>query len=44
MAGKCTLEGVKQGLVTLEDLLKLNALLDAQQAAEEKAAKEAARK
>lgn len=30
MAGKATLEGIKTGVVSCEDLLKLNALLDAQ--------------
>lgn len=30
MAGKATLEGVKSGAVTSMDLIKLNALLDAQ--------------
>ena len=28
LAGKCTLEGVLSGLVTIEHLLKLNSLLD----------------
>lgn len=41
MAGKCTIEGVNRGDVGLGDLLKLNALLDAQAAAEEKAMKKA---
>ena len=41
MADKCTIEGVRRGDVSLGDLLKLNALLDAQSAAEEKAMKEA---
>jgi len=43
MAGKCTLEAVLSGLVTIDDILKLNALLDIQEAyqgyANEKAAK-----
>lgn len=39
MAKVCTLEGVLSGEVTLEHLLKLNALLDAQ-AFEEAAANE----
>lgn len=28
MAGKCTIEGVISGVVTIEHLLELNALLD----------------
>ena len=32
--GKCTLEGVKSGLVTVDDLLRLNALMDMKQAME----------
>jgi len=28
LAGKCTLEGVLSGLVGIEELMKLNALLD----------------
>ena len=39
MADKCTIEGVNRGEVTLGQILKLNALLDAQAAAEEKAMK-----
>jgi len=43
MAGKCTLEGVLSGVVTIDHILKLNALLDIQEAyqgyANEKAAK-----
>lgn len=30
MAGKATIEGVKSGVVTSEDLMKINALIDAQ--------------
>lgn len=41
MAGKCTIEGVRSGQVTLGDILKLNALIDAQMAAETKAMKKA---
>lgn len=41
MADKCTIEGVRRGDVNLGDLLKLNALLDAQAAAEEKAIEKA---
>ena len=41
MAGRATIEGVRRGDVSLADLLKLNALLDAQQAAEEQAMKDA---
>lgn len=40
MADKCTIEGVRRGEVGLGDLLKLNALLDAQAAAEAKAMKD----
>jgi hypothetical protein len=32
LAGKCTLEGVLNGLVGVEELLKLNALLDMSEA------------
>lgn len=39
MAGHVTIEGVNSGLVDLEDILKLNALMDAQAAAEEQASK-----
>jgi len=35
LAGKCTLEGVLSGLVGIDDLLKLNALLDMSQAFEQ---------
>lgn len=34
LAGKCTLEGVLSGLVTIEHILKLNALLDMSEAYE----------
>lgn len=37
MAGHATIEGVRSGLVGLGDLLKINALMDAQAAAEKKA-------
>lgn len=39
MAGHADLGDVRRGLVSLGDILKLNALMDAQLAAEEKAAK-----
>lgn len=29
IAGKCTLDGVLSGLITLDDILELNAVLDA---------------
>lgn len=34
LAGKCTLEGVISGAVTIEHLIKLNALLDMSEAYE----------
>lgn len=37
MAGHATIEGVRSGLVSLGDLLKINGLMDAQAAAEKKA-------
>lgn len=37
MAGHVSLEAVRDGRVGLDDILKLNALMDAQLAAEEKA-------
>lgn len=39
MAGHADLGDVRAGLIDLGDILKLNALMDAQLAAEEKAAK-----
>lgn len=41
LAGHVTLEAVNCGRVSLLDLLKLNALMDAQEAAEDEAAKKA---
>jgi hypothetical protein len=39
LAGHVTIDAVNRGDVTLDHLLKLNALMDAQQAAEEAASK-----
>lgn len=39
MAGHACIADVRSGLIGLGDILKLNALMDAQLAAEEKAAK-----
>lgn len=40
MAGHVSIADVRTGLIDLSDILKLNALMDAQLAAEEKAAKD----
>lgn len=39
LAGHAAIEAVRDGRISLGDILKLNALMDAQLAAEEKAAK-----
>lgn len=44
IAGHASIEAIRDGRVTLGDILKLNALMDAQLAAEEKAAKKAQQK
>lgn len=44
MAGKCTLEGVLSGLVTFDDISKLNALLDMQDAYQGYANEQASKK
>lgn len=41
IAGHCTIGEIRRGEVDLGDILKLNALMDAQQAAENKAAEKA---
>jgi hypothetical protein len=43
MAGKCTVEGVINGTVTIEHLMRLNALLDMSEAYAKHAEKEAER-
>lgn len=44
MAGKCTIEGVLTGLVGIDELLRLNALLDMSEAYEGYAQEQAAKK
>lgn len=44
MAGKCTIEGVLTGLVGIDELLELNAVLDIAEAYEGYAQEQAAKK